>query len=313
MLRVLLVRLVIGIPTLLLASLLVFSITYVIPGDPAVQIAGEYADADRISMIRSQLGLDDPFFKRYFEWLGSALHGDFGVSLFTNEPVSQAISRAFPVTVQLVLMSLTLSLVVGIVLGMLGSLPSRGYIRGAAAGLMSVAIAIPNFWLGMMLVSIFSLGMGLFPATGFTPVWDDLGAGLSNTLLPAIALGLAGAAEVAKQLSASIGSTSREDFVRTASSKGMGRAEVVVRDVLPGASIAPLTTFGVLASRTIGATVAVEAVFGIPGLGSLVVKAATDRDLPVLQGVVLVLATVVVLISIAVDLAYRLIDPRMRS
>jgi len=311
-LRVLANRLTVFVPTLLLASVLVFGLTYLVPGDPAVLIAGEYATPERITQIRADLGLDEPFGERFGGWLVAALQGDFGSSLFTGEPVHSAILRALPATLQLVGLSLAFAVLFGGLFGLTASLPQRQGPRRLADTISSVAVAIPNFWLGMILMSIFALSLGWFPATGYTSIVDDPVRGLQQTLLPALALGLAGGAEIAKQLSASTRTVLREDFVRTGRSKGMGPVALTVRDVLPSAAIPPLTTFGVLAARTVGATVAVEVVFGIPGLGNLIVKAATERDIPVLQGVVLVLAVVVLLTNLAVDLAYRALDPRIR-
>jgi peptide/nickel transport system permease protein len=311
-LRLLAGRLSVFVPTLLLASVLVFGLTYLVPGDPAILIAGEYATPERIAQIRADLGLDEPFLSRFGSWLGAVVQGDFGTSLFTGEAVDDAVARALPATLQLVGLSLVIAVLFGGFFGLVASLPRRAGVRQVADTISSIAVAVPNFWLGMILMSIFALSLGWFPATGYTSIWDDPVRGLQQTLLPALALGLAGGAEIAKQLSASTRSVLREDFVRTGRSKGMGATALVVRDVLPSASIPPLTTFGVLAARTVGATVAVEVVFGIPGLGSLIVKAATERDIPILQGVVLILAVVVLLTNLAVDLAYRALDPRIR-
>ena len=312
MLRFLAGRLSVFVPTLVLASILVFGLTYMVPGDPAVLIAGDYASPERITQIRADLGLDEPFLERFWSWLTAVVHGDFGTSLFTGEPVKEAVMRALPATLQLVALSLIVALIFGGLFGLLSSLPRREGVRGFADTLSSIAVAVPNFWLGMLLMSVFALKLGWFPATGYTSVWADPVRGLQQSLLPALALGLAGGAEIAKQLSASTRSVLREDFVRTGRSKGMGPVALTVRDVLPTASIPPITTFGVLAARTVGATVAVEVVFGIPGLGSLIVKSATERDIPILQGVVLILAVVVLLTNVAVDLAYRALDPRIR-
>jgi len=311
-LRFLAGRLSVFVPTLVLASILVFGLTYMVPGDPAVLIAGDYASPERITQIRADLGLDEPFLERFWSWLTAVVHGDFGTSLFTGEPVKEAVMRALPATLQLVALSLIVALIFGGLFGLLSSLPRREGVRGFADTLSSIAVAVPNFWLGMLLMSVFALKLGWFPATGYTSVWADPVRGLQQSLLPALALGLAGGAEIAKQLSASTRSVLREDFVRTGRSKGMGPVALTVRDVLPTASIPPITTFGVLAARTVGATVAVEVVFGIPGLGSLIVKSATERDIPILQGVVLILAVVVLLTNVAVDLAYRALDPRIR-
>lgn len=312
MIRVLAGRLLVFVPTLLLASVLVFGLTYLVPGDPAVLIAGEYATDERIAQIRADLGLDRPFFERFWAWLLAAMQGDFGTSLFTGQPVDDAVARALPATLQLVGLSLVFAVLFGGLFGLLASLPRREWARQLADTVSSIAVAVPNFWLGMILMSIFALSLGWFPATGYTPMWEDPVRGFQQALLPALALGLAGGAEIAKQLGASTRSVLREDFVRTARSKGMGSTSLVVREVLPSASIAPLTTFGVLAARTVGATVAVEVVFGIPGLGMLIVRAATERDIPILQGVVLVLTVIVLLTNLAVDLAYLLLDPRIR-
>lgn len=312
MLRMLASRLAALVPTLFLASFGVFFLMHLAPGDPASILAGEDATAARVQQIRHQLGFDRPVIQQYWRWLTHALHGDLGISLLTRESIMSAIDRTLPITLQLVAGALIVSLVFGVMAGVAAARRANTATDAVISSVSSAGAAIPSFWLGLVLVSIFALHFHWFPATGFVGITHHLGVALNNLVLPSIALGAVGAAEIARQLRAVMIETLATDHVRTLRAKGLSERRIVWTHALKGSAVPLVTIVGLQVSRLLGATVVVEAVFGIPGMGSLVVSAAENRDYPVVQGVVVVMAAIVILVNLVVDVSYRLLDPRIR-
>ncbi len=298
--------------TLLLATFISFMLIQLVPGDPATAIAGENATPERLAQIRSDLGLDKPVLQQYGTWVWNALHGDFGRSLYNGQDVSTQIAERMPTTVQIVVMAILVALVIGVPIGIIAALRQGRFLDRCLTGLSTLGIAVPNFWLGMILVSVFALKLGWFPAGGFSGISQGLGDFLKSAILPAITLGAAGVAEVARQLRSSLIDVMATDYMRTARAKGLPRRVVVLRHAVRNAMVTMVTILGLLVSRLVGGTVVVETVFAIPGLGSLVVNAVEQRDYPVIQAVVLVLALIVLVVNALVDVAYRRIDPRIR-
>lgn len=297
--------------TVLIATFVVFALLQLVPGDPATAIAGEYATAERLADIREDLGLNDPLVVQYGNWLSDAATGDLGESLYSRQPVSDVLMDRLPVTLQIVALALVFAVGVGIPAGIIGARRAAKTTDRVVTGAATLGIAVPNFWLGMILVSIFALDRDLFPATGFRGIEDGFGEFLRYATLPAVALGSAGAAEVARQLRGGLLEVFASDYMRTARSKGLPERVTLYRHALRNTGVTMVTVLGLLANRLVGATVVVEAVFAIPGAGSMVVEAVRQRDYPVIQGVVLALALIVLLVNALVDSLYRSIDPRI--
>ena len=298
--------------TLLLATFISFMLIQLVPGDPATAIAGENATPERLAEIRTDLGLDQPLLEQYGDWVWNAVQGDFGRSLYSGQDVSRQISDRLPVSVQIVAMSILFAILIGVPVGIIAALRHGTFLDRILTGASTLGIAVPNFWLGMILVSVFALNMGWFPAGGFDGISVGLGPFLKSSILPAITLGSAGAAEVARQLRSALIDVMATDYMRTARAKGLPKRVVVMRHAVRNAMVTMVTILGLLVSRLVGGTVVVETVFAIPGLGSLVVDAVEQRDYPVIQAVVLVLALIVLIVNALVDVAYRRIDPRIR-
>jgi peptide/nickel transport system permease protein len=310
--RLLLERLLWLVPTLLLATFGIFWLIHLAPGDPAIALAGENATTKQIDTIRDQLGLNQPFLVQYWHWLTHAVSGNLGTSLNTRQSVAGAIGKALPPTLQLVVGGLLVAAVFGTVAGVVSARRADTATDAVVASLSSAGAAIPSFWLGLVLVSLFALGTHWFPATGFVGITSNPGQALKDLVLPSIALGVSGAAEIARQLRAVLIEILASDHIRTLRAKGLPERRIVWRHALKGATVPLITIIGLQVSRFLGAAVVVEAVFGIPGIGTLVVGAAQNQDYPVVEGVVLVMALIVIVVNFAVDVSYRLFDPRIR-
>lgn len=310
--RYVLQRLVALLPTIVLATLVVFLMMKLIPGDPATVIAGEYATAETLAEIREELRLDDPLPQQYARWAADAVRGDLGDSLSSQQTVREAISSRLPATLHIVAAALVLSLLIGVPLGFLAGWKADSKLDAAVRSFSTIGIGAPNFWIGMLLVTFFALRLEWFPAIGYRGISSGPVDAARYLLLPAIALGAASIAEMARQTRSAVLDVRSLDFVRTLRSLGLPE-HTVLRHVGKNAGLTIVTVLGLQASRLLGATVIVEAVFGIPGLGSLVVDAVGQRDYPVVQGVVLVMALLVLLVNLVVDLSYRFLDPRIRA
>ncbi|MCW0211800.1 MAG: ABC transporter permease [Pseudonocardia sp.] len=298
--------------TLVLATFVAFLLIKLVPGDPATAIAGENATPERLAEIRAQLGLDQPLLVQYGGWALSAVQGDFGTSLYSGQSVAGLIAQRLPVTLSLVACSLVLAIVVGMAAGIIGAMRAERPSGRIVTGVATLGIAIPNFWLGLVLVTLFALWNPWFPATGFSQAGDGLGEFLRFAILPTLALGAAGVAEVARQLRGALLEVLTADYIRMARSKGISRSALLLRHALRNAGVPIVTVLGLLINRLVGGTVVVEVVFAIPGMGTLVIDAVNQRDYPVIQAVVLVMAVIVLVANAIVEILYRRIDPRIR-
>lgn len=301
------------VATLVLATFVAFWLIQLVPGDPATAIAGENATPQRLAEIRAQLGLDEPLLVQYGSWALGALQGDFGTSLYSDLSVTSLLAQRLPVTLSLVACSLTLAIVVGVAAGVIGAVRANRATGKVVTGAATLGIAIPNFWLGLVLVTVFALWNPWFPATGFSRSGDGALEFLRFAVLPTIALGAAGVAEVARQLRGALLEVFTADYIRMARAKGVSGTALLVRHALRNASVPVVTVLGLLINRLVGGTVVVEVVFAIPGMGTLVVDAVKQRDYPVIQAVVLVMAVIVLIANAIVEILYRRIDPRIRS
>lgn len=300
-----------AVPVVLLATIIVFGLLKLVPGDVAITLAGDNASDERVAEIRRLYGLDQPFFVQYGAWLWKAVHGDLSKSLISGEPVLTSIARSFPNTLLIVVLALAVALVVGIPLGILAASRSGGAVDKAVMALASVGVAIPNFWLAMILVAVFALDHNWLPATGSVPLFVDPKGALLHAILPSLALAAGGVAEVSRQLRSSLVDILSSQAVRTLHAKGLSPASILWKHGLKNVSVNLLTVSSLLANRLLAATVVVEAVFAIPGMGNLIVNAAIHRDFPVVQGVVFAMVIVVVGINLVTDLLYSVLDPRV--
>lgn len=285
----------------------------VVPGDVAVTLAGDNASDQRIAEIRDIYGLNQPFLVQYGSWLFKALHGDLSKSLISNEAVLTAIQRCLPHTILIVVLALLTALIIGIPLGIAAATKPGSWIDGFVMAIASLGVAVPNFWLGMLLVAFFSLQLNWLPATGAVSLMKDPWVALSHAILPAVALASGGIAEVARQLRSSLVEILSSQQVRTLHAKGLPPSAILWRHGLKNVSVNLLTVVSLLANRMLAATVVVEAVFAIPGMGGLIVNAAMNRDFPVVQGVVFTMVLIVVSINLLTDILYSVLDPRISS
>ena len=295
----------------MLATFIVFGLLKMLPGDVAVTLAGDSATEARIEEIRHIYGLDRPFLVQYGAWLWKAVHGDLSQSLISGEQVLVSIARCFPNTLLIVVMALALALVVGVPLGVLAATREDSFVDRLVMAIASVGIAVPNFWLAMLLVAQLALKWSIFPATGSTPFSASPMDAIYHAALPALALAAGGMAEVARQVRASLLDILSSQFVRTLRAKGLSSTSILWRHGLKNVAVNLLTVTSLLFNRMLAATVVVEAVFAIPGMGNLIVHAAIHRDFPVVQGVVFAMVIVVIAVNLATDLLCSIVDPRI--
>lgn len=313
MLTLLLRRLAFTIPLMFVVSFLIFSLIVLVPGDPAVALAGQNPTPDQIAAVRADLGLDDPFLLQYWTWLTAALQGDLGVSLFSSESVAGAILARLPATLSLAFLSLGVAAVVGVAIGSVAGLKPGTWIDKVATVSASVGVAVPYFWVGMILVLLLAINNPILPAVGYEPLTDGVGPWLSHLAIPAAALSIAPAAVIARQTRAAVATVMGEDYIRTADAKGLSRVRVVGKHALKNAAVPVVTVFGIEANRLIGGTVVIEQLFAIPGVGQLAYQSVFARDFPLVQGVLLTTAAMVLLINLLVDVSYGYFNPRIRQ
>jgi peptide/nickel transport system permease protein len=304
-------RIVQILPVWLMATFVVYGLLQLVPGDPAHVLAGEYATEERIEQIRQQYGFDKPFLVQYWNWLQNAVTGDLGTSLLSGEEVTTLIAQHFPNTLLIVVLAMILSLAIGIPLGIISATRARTKVDATVSAISSVGVALPNFWLAMILVAFFALSLHWFPATGAESVTQDFWGALHHATLPAVALAASGVAEVARLLRSALIEVLSSQYVRTLYAKGLSSGKILWVHGLKNVGVSLLTVIGLLFNRLIGGTVVVEAVFAIPGMGSLLVRAAINKDMPTVQGVVLTLVVVVVLTNLIIDILYSWVDPRV--
>jgi peptide/nickel transport system permease protein len=301
------------VPTLIFVSILIFSLQHLLPGDPALVMAGEERDPAVIEQIRKQYHLDQPIPVQYVYWAKGVLSGDLGESLRVKVPVRALIAEKLPVTLQLASMAIVIAFLIGIPAGIVSAV-KQGTAWDYGANLFSLwGISTPNFWLGIMLIFLFSIKLGWLPASGYVPLTEDWRASLAATIMPAFVLGNAIAAILMRHTRSAMLQVLHSDYIRTARAKGISERQVILRHALRNA-LTPVITLGALELGTLlSGAVLTEQVFSIPGFGKLIVDAVFNRDYAVVQGVVLVTATVYITLNLIADLAYILVNPRLRS
>ena len=300
------------IPTLIFVSMLIFGLQQLLPGDPAVVLAGEDRDPNVVAYLRGKLHLDEPLPIRYLYWINGVLHGDLGESLRMQKPVLDLILEKLPVTLELACFAIVIAVAIGIPAGIISAVRRNGAWDYAANVVALWGLSTPNFWLGIMLILLFSVTLGWLPASGFVSPFEDLRANLAALIMPAFVLGNAIAAVLMRHTRSAMLQVLSSDYVRTARAKGLNERSVVLKHALRNALI-PVITLGALELGTLlSGAVLTEQVFTIPGFGKLIVDAVFNRDYAVVQGVVLFTATAYIVLNLFADIAYVVVNPQIR-
>jgi peptide/nickel transport system permease protein len=305
-------RLLSALPILLIVSLITFAMIHLIPGDPAAAIAGLSATPEQIANIRHDLGLDQPLATQFVRWYGNLLHGDLGRSLLLGQPVLEATLFRLPVTIGLSLYALVITLVIGLVTGVLAALRQNTWVDQAAMMFAMIGISLPNFYLGLLMIILFAVDLGWLPSGGYVSLWDNPLGWLAGMTMPAVSLALLLAGLLARITRSTMLEVLRQDYIRTARAKGLPRRLVVVKHALSNALIPIVTVIGIIVSLLISGSVVTETLFSIPGVGQLLTQAVLNRDYPMVQGGLLIVTALLVLVNIGVDVIYAFLDPRVR-
>jgi peptide/nickel transport system permease protein len=305
-------RLVMLVPVLIVVGVVVFGLVHLTPGDPAAVMLGDRATPEDIAQLRDQLGLNDPLPVQFVRWFSNVLRLDFGESIFLGEPVTQALLDRVQPTVLLTLYAFSFQVLIGIPAGVLAAVRYNSPLDRVLTVMAISGSAIPTFFLGILLILIFSVRLRWLPSGGYVPFGEDPAAHFKGMLLPAFALGFSAAGLLARLVRSSMLDVLREDYVRTAFAKGLPEQLVIVRHALRNALIPALTVIGLSIGALLGGAVVTETVFTIPGMGRLVVQSIARRDYPVIQGAIIAIALTYVLVNLIVDVLYVYIDPRVR-
>ena len=306
-------RLLIAIPTVLIISFFVFSLQFLLPGDPVLAMAGEERDPETLDRLREQYGFNDPFLVQYFNWLTDALRGDLGQSLRMNQPVTALIVEKLPVTFQLAVMALIFAMAIGIPMGILSAVRKGSWLDYVANFVALSGLSIPNFWLGILLILLVSVNLGWLPASGYRPFSVDPWLSIQTMIMPAFVLGTALAAALMRHTRSAMLQVLRSDYVRTARAKGLREKVVILKHALRNALVPVVTVSALLFGELLAGAVLTEQIFTIPGFGKLVVDAVFSRDYAVVQGIVLVTSVAFILMNLLADTAYMILNPRMRD
>ncbi len=305
-------RLLSAIPTLLLVSLITFGILHLIPGDPASVMAGLSATPAEVEQLRADLGLNQPLTGQLLHWYGGLLHGDLGRSLLLGQDVLQAVLQRLPVTLSLSLYGLVLTLLIGVVGGIIAALRHNTIVDSAAMVIAMLGISMPSFFFGPLLVLLFAVKLGWLPSGGYVPFMTDPLGWLGAATLPAVSLALLQVGLLARITRSTMLEVLRQDYVRTARAKGLPAWSVVGKHALANAMIPIVTIVGIAASLLVSGSVVIETIFSVPGIGQLLTQAVLNRDYPLVQGGLLLLTTLLVVVNIGVDVLYAALDPRVR-
>ena len=301
------------IPTLAFVSMLIFGLQTLLPGDPAVVLAGEEQDPAVIAYLREKMRLDEPLPMRYLYWVGDVLRGDLGESIRSQQPVLELILQKLPVTLELALLAMLVAVAIGVPAGVISAVKQGTALDHAANFFGLAGLSVPNFWLGILMILLFSVQLGWFPASGYVDPFEDPLGNLQAMVMPAFVLGTGIAAVLMRHTRSAMLQVMSADYVRTARAKGLSERIVILRHALRNA-LTPVITLGALELGTLlSGAVLTEQVFTIPGFGKLIVDSVFNRDYAVVQGVVLVTATTYIVLNLLADLAYFLVNPRLRS
>jgi peptide/nickel transport system permease protein len=305
-------RLLVAIPSLLIATVIVFSLVRLIPGDVVVLMMEENQYADDIEAMRAKLGLNRPIYLQYFQWVGRALRGDLGDSLYTRRPVVSELLARVPVSLELGAVAIFFAILLGIPVGILSAVRQDTAQDYAARGGAILGLSVPGFWLGTLVVVLPAIYFKWSPSIQFTKLADNPWGHVTQFILPGLLLGIASAASIMRLTRTQLLEVLRQDYVRTAWSKGLGERIVVLKHSLKNALIPVVTVLGIQIAQVLSGTVIFESIFGLPGMGRFLFDAITERDYPVIQGINLVVVTTVVAVNLLVDVVYAYLDPRIR-
>ncbi|AMN55473.1 peptide ABC transporter [Labrenzia sp. CP4] len=306
-------RLLIAIPTLILVSVFVFVLQKLLPGDPALVLAGEERDPEVLAFIREKYRLNDPILYQYLSWMKAMLQGDLGISLRTNQPVTQLIADKLPVTIQLAVMAMVIAFAIGIPAGILSAVRKGTAVDYIANFVALSGLSIPNFWLGIMLIMLVSVHLGWLPASGYESPFVDPLKSLQTMIMPAFVLGTALAATLMRHTRSAMLGVLKADYVRTARAKGLRENVVILKHAFRNALLPIVTLSALLFGELLAGAVLTEQIFTIPGFGKLIVDAVFTRDYAVVQGIVMCTAAGFILMNLIADVLYFLLNPRMRS
>ncbi|MEH2471765.1 peptide/nickel transport system permease protein [Nitrobacteraceae bacterium AZCC 2161] len=312
MLSYILRRILSTLPVMGIVAMFVFSLLYITPGDPAAVIAGDQASPADVERIRQGLGLDRPFLVQFWDWLWGILHGDLGISIFTNLPVTSLIAQRIEPTLSLMAITLVLTILIAVPLGVVAAWKAGSWIDRSIMAFAVFAFSLPVFVVGYVLAYVFALEFEWLPVQGYTPLAQGVWPWLQNLILPAIALGSVYIALIARITRASMLEVLQQDYIRTARAKGLDQRSILFVHALKNAAVPIVTVIGIGVALLIGGAVVTESVFAIPGLGRLTIDAILRRDYPVIQGIVLLFSFIYVLVNLLVDVIYTLVDPRIR-
>ena len=305
-------RLLAALALLIVITAITYALIYSGGGSIARNILGELATRDQIEVLTAQLGLDQPLWVQYASWLSGAVRGDLGISFFTATPVSQSILTRLPVTLSIVTVAILLSAIISVVLGITAAV-RRGWLDRGIQLFSVTAESLPNFWLGLVLVSALAISLQVFPATGYIPITESFGGWLSTITLPVIALVIGGIASGAQQIRSAVIDVLRKDYVRTLRARGLPERTILARNVLRNAAPPAVTVISLQFIGLLGGAILIERVFALPGLGSLAVSAAILGDIPVVMGTLITTAIIVVIVNLLVDFAITWINPKARA
>ncbi|WP_137134602.1 ABC transporter permease [Rhizobium sp. FKY42] len=306
-------RLLVAIPTLLIISIFVFSLQKLLPGDPIMAMAGEERDPAVLEPLREKYHLNDPIPVQYVRWLGGVAQGDLGVSLRTNQPVLELIGQKLPVTIQLAVMSMFFAVIIGVPMGILAAV-KKNTILDYIANLVALSgLSVPNFWLGIMLILLISVNLGWLPASGFESIFVDPVRSIQTMLMPSFVLGTGLAATLMRHTRSAMLGVLSSDYIRTARAKGLSPREVILSHSFRNALLPVVTLSALLFGELLAGAVLTEQIFTIPGFGKLIVDAVFNRDYAVVQGVVMCTAVGFLVMNLAADILYVLLNPRLRA
>ncbi len=306
-------RLLVAIPTLLIISIFVFSLQKLLPGDPVLAMAGEERDPATIEFLREKYRLNDPMPIQYLNWLGGVVTGDFGISLRTNQPVLELIGQKLPVTIQLAIMAMFFAMIIGIPIGILAAVKKNTWIDYTANIIALSGLSIPNFWLGIMLILLVSVQLGWLPASGYESIFVDPVRSIETMIMPAFVLGNALAATLMRHTRSAMVAVLSSDYIRTARAKGLSPREIILSHSFRNALLPVITLLALLFGELLAGAVLTEQIFTIPGFGKMTVDAVFTRDYAVVQGIVLCTAVGFILMNLLADIAYVLLNPRLRA
>ncbi len=301
------------IPVLLVVSIILFLLLNVMPGDAADSMAAADATAEEVEALRESMGLNAPIYVQYLRWLKNVLKGDFGVSLLNGASVTEKIVTRLPVTVELTLLSMVIAVAIALPMGVLSATHRNGILDSVASFVSMIGVAVPHFWLAMMLVLLFAVNLHWLPASGFTPIGESLGDNLRRMILPAFSVGLGFAATVMRQTRSNMIDVMNADYISTAKAKGMSNGVIVWKHGVRNALIPVVTVIGMQTGRLFGGAIVIESIFGLPGLGTAIVQSIFSRDYQMTMGCVMMIAIIIILINTLVDVLYVVIDPRTRT